>query len=78
MAVNYTISWQDKFDDGQRSVTRYQCPLCGEAYDIDKNLSDGYQVTDNCDCHELHRPSDKWQQEQRDLLHQINQIPAQD
>ena len=59
LAVWYTISWQDKVEDGQRSDTLYQCPLCGIAYDIDMNLSgEGftpqitYQVTDNCNCHD--------------------------
>ena len=37
MAVSYTISWQDKVEDGERSDTLYQCPLCGIAYDIDEN-----------------------------------------
>ena len=54
MAVNYTISWEHKWRDEQRSHTLLQCPMCGVAYDIDKNLSYGYQVTDNCECHNNH------------------------
>jgi hypothetical protein len=52
MSVSYTISWQDKVEDGERGESIYQCPLCGIDYDIDRNLSWGYQVTDNCNCHD--------------------------
>ena len=51
MTVSYTISPQEKVEDGERYDTLYQCPVCGIAYDIDKNLSWGYQVTDNCESH---------------------------
>ena len=51
MAVNYTITWEEKWRDAQRPRTGHQCPRCGVAYSIDKNLSEGYQVTDNCECH---------------------------
>ena len=37
MSVAYTISRQDWEEDGERSDTLYQCPLCGIAYDIDEN-----------------------------------------
>ena len=63
MAVSYTITSQDMVEDGDRYDTLYQCPLCGIAYTIVKNLSGGnwvttldptggYLVTDNCTCHD--------------------------
>ena len=54
MAVSYTITPEAYAEDGERGDTLHQCPLCGIAYDIDRNLSWGYQVTDNCDCHDKH------------------------
>ena len=59
MAVSYTITSLDMVEDGNRYDTLHQCPLCGIAYTIVRNLSGGnwlttggYLVTDNCNCHD--------------------------
>ena len=69
MAVSYTITPEAYAEDGERGDTLHQCPLCGIEYDIDtptmlppigafrwgvRYMSWGYQVTDNCDCHDKH------------------------
>ena len=65
MSVSYTISWQDKVEDGERNDTLYQCPLCGIAYNINRNHGwyiDCYQVTDDCTCHDEHRGESEGEQ----------------
>ena len=60
MSVAYTISWQDKVEDGERGESIYQCPLCGIDYTIVKNRTNvrnqtgDYLVTDNCKCYDHH------------------------
>ena len=72
MSVSYTISWQDWVEDGERSDTLYQCPLCGIAYDLNPRYRPHpyhwispfkypaqvtfVEVTDDCNCHDDHTP----------------------
>ena len=41
MAVSYTITPEAKAEDGERSDTLYQCPICGIAYNIAENAEWG-------------------------------------
>lgn len=52
--ISYTITTAERLEDGERGMSEHSCGLCGVDYDIDKNLSEGYQVTDNCECHTNH------------------------
>ena len=70
MAVSYTITPEAYAEDGERSDTLHQCPLCGIAYDLTCHYRPHprwwvspfkypaqiafVEVNDDCNCHDKH------------------------
>jgi hypothetical protein len=70
MAVSYTITWQERDEDGNRGESIHQCPLCGIDYEITVKPPEVlpmtrvwpkvvFSVTDNCQCHNDHEAEEE-------------------
>ena len=72
MSVDYTITWRERDEDGNRGESIHQCPLCGTDYEITQKPPEVlpitrifpkvvFSVTDNCNCHDefqtMHGPA---------------------